>query len=161
MSVSPDPNEFQDPLENYDPEQYSDTMEEALANQPVSAIQSTPYASVPPNATVREAVERLAELKVACLLVEENQKLVGVFSDRDVLDKVALEYDQVQNQPVSTVMTRNPVFVYESESAGAVLNVMAVQGFRHVPVLDSKDHIVGVASPARITSFLKTHLEKS
>ena len=68
-----------------------------------------------------------------CLLVEEEGRLVGVFSDRDVLKKVALEYDQMKDTPVSELMTKEPVFVYESSRSAAALSVMAVSGFRHVP----------------------------
>lgn len=158
---TPDPDSFEDPLENYDPKQHSDALEEALATEPASAIQSTPYASVAPDTPVIKAVEILAELQVACLLIEQDQNLLGVFSDRDVLDKVALEYGEIHDQPVSSVMTKNPVYVYDSDSSAAVLSVMAVQGHRHVPVLDSDDRIVGIVSPYRITSFLQSYFEKS
>lgn len=157
----PDPFEFQDPLENYDPKTYSDPLEQALAEENVTAIQSTPYASVPPETPVAEAIKRLAELHVACLLVEQEGKLVGVFSDRDLLDKVALEYDQVKDQPVSEVMTDSPVFVYETDSAGAVLSVMAVSGYRHVPVLKADNTIAGIASPQRVTEFLHQHTDSA
>ncbi|MCO6043258.1 CBS domain-containing protein [Aeoliella sp. ICT_H6.2] len=153
-------DEFQDPLENYDPKQYDDPLEEALATLPVSAIQSTPYAGIDPNTPISEAIQRLAGLQVACLLVEEQQKLLGVFSDRDALDKVALEYDEMKDRPVRDVMTSRPVFVYDSDSSAAVLTVMAVHGFRHVPVVSSSDgKIVGIVSPHRVTGFLQSYFE--
>jgi CBS domain-containing protein len=49
------------------------------------------------------------------------------------------------------------VFAYETDSAGAALSVMAVSGFRHVPVLDVDDKIVGIVSPPRVTAFLQQH----
>lgn len=152
-------NEFQDPLENYDPVDYDDPLEEALATQPVSAMQATPYASIAPDTSIRDAVRQLAGMHVACLLVEDDQKLLGVFTDRNVLDQVALEYDQLKHQPVSEVMTTNPVFVYETDSSAAVFTVMAVHGFRHVPVLTNDRKIAGIASPHRISSFLRDNFE--
>ena len=163
MSISrsfpSDSGEFQDPLANYDPKQYDDPLEEALAMQPVSSIQSTPYVGVSPDTPVHEAVKKLAGLQVACLLVEEEGKLLGVFSDRDLLDRVALEYEEKKDHPVSQYMTANPVFVYDSDSAAAVLTVMAVHGFRHVPVIDLDHKILGIASPYRITSFLQSYFQ--
>lgn len=153
--MSPDADDFEDPLQNYEPKTYCDALEEALAEQPVAAIQSQPVASISPTATVAEAVAKLAGLKVACLLVSEGGKLVGVFSDRDALNRVALEYDQVRDQPVSSVMTDNPIYVYDTDSAAAALCVMAVAGYRHVPVVDADQRIVGVVSPQRVTEFLK------
>jgi CBS domain-containing protein len=157
-SDRPMPDDFQDPLENYDPAVYRDALEEALAEQTVCAIRSQPYVSVHPDTPTLTAVEKLANLHVACLLVEEDGQLVGVFTDRDVLDKVALEVEEVHSRPLREAMTANPVFVYESDSAAAALSVMAVSGFRHVPVVDLDKKAVGIVSPHRVTVFLNEHL---
>ena len=149
--------EFQDPLENYDPKIYSDPLEKALAEESVAAIQYRPAAFATPNTPIHKAVEQLANLHVACLLIEEEKRLIGVFSDRDVLDKVALEFDQIKDKPVSAVMTKDPAFVYESDSSAAALSVMAVLGFRHVPVIDVKHKALGIISPQRVTTFLRKH----
>ena len=146
--------DFQDPLEQYDPPQYDDPLEKSLAEEKVAVLQTEPYESISPDATIREAVEKLAAIHHACLLVEEEGKLVGIFTDRDLLDQVALEYEQLADQPVSTVMAKDPVFVYETEDAAATLSVMAVSGFRHVPVLNLEDKLVGIVTPRRVTQFL-------
>ena len=151
-------DEFHDPLENYEPKTYDDPLEEALAESTVEAITHQPCATIPPETKVRDALDTLSGLHVACLLVEEEGRLVGVFSDRDVLDKVALEYDTVQDWPVSEVMTRQPVYVYEIDPAAAALSVMAVSGYRHVPVLDLNDRLAGIVSPQRLTAFLQRYL---
>lgn len=153
----PMPEDFKDPLENFEPKTYADPLEQALAEETVAAIQSQPYASVSPDTTIREALEMLANLQIACLLIEDNERLVGVVTDRDVLDKVALEYDKVCDQPVSSIMTADPVVVYETDSSAAALTVMAVSGFRHVPVLDLHEKILGIVSPQRVTAFLESH----
>lgn len=153
------PEDFKDPLEDFDPKTYDDPMEKALAEEKVTEINSHPYTSISPDATIREALEKLGELQIACLLVEEQGSLVGVFSDRDVLKKVALEYDKVKDRPVRDFMTADPVYVYETDSSAAALTVMAVLGFRHVPVLDLDDNIVGIISPQRVTNFLRSHFK--
>jgi len=158
---SPDPEEFQDPLENYDPKVYNDPLEEALAEETVDQIRHEPMATIGPDTPVGEAVRKLAGLHVACLLVEQDGELLGVFSDRDVLDKVALELDDVKDQPVRNFMTDNPVYVYETDSSAAAFSVMAVVGFRHVPVLNLKQKLVGIVSPQRATEFLQQHLPKA
>lgn len=153
----PSPDEFQDPLANYDPKTYDDPLEEALAEEAMTAIRHEPFSTIPPTTPVREAVRQLAEKNVACLLIEHDRKLLGVFSDRDVLNKVALEYDQVKDEPVRHVMGTNPVFVYDTDPPGAALAVMAVAGYRHVPVLNLDDELVGIVSPQRVTAFLSRH----
>lgn len=153
--------EFRDPLENYDPKQYADPLQRALAEDTVLTIQATPYASVPPDTPVSVALKRLAELHVACLLIEENGRLQGVFTDRDVLYNVALEYDQIKDRPVREVMTANPIYLRETDSTAAALCVMAVFGFRHVPVLSVDEKIVGIVSPQRVVNYLQEHLQSS
>lgn len=150
--------EFADPLRNYEPRAYHNTLEQALSEEPVAAIQARPYTSIAPHATVAEAVKLLATRHVSCALVEEDGKLVGIFTDRDLLNKVALE-PELLSRPVFEVMAKDPVFVYDTDSSGAALCVMAVVGYRHVPVLDREHHIIGIVTPQRITSFLLSHTD--
>lgn len=150
--------EFLDPLQNYEPRSYHNTLEQALSEEPVAAIQARPYTSISPNATISEAIQVLASRHVSCALVEEDGKLVGIFTDRDLLNKVALE-SELFSHPVHEVMTKNPVFVHDTDSSGAALCVMAVVGHRHVPVLDHEHRIIGIVTPQRITSFLLSHAD--
>lgn len=161
MDSNPKPadEEFSDPLENYEPPQYEDALEQALDQETVEAIQSTPFATISPDVTIEQAVAKLASQEIACLLVEQDGKLVGVFSDRDLLDKAALEYNDVKHQPVSSVMTTDPVFVYQTDSAAAAISVTAVSGYRHVPVVDLEENLLGIVSPQRVTKFLREHRE--
>ncbi|MCH5377928.1 MAG: CBS domain-containing protein [Planctomycetes bacterium] len=153
--------EFEDPLSNYEPTVYGDVLEEALAEETVAAIQSKPYAEISPDKTVHGALQALAGLKVASLLVVEKGKLAGVFTERDVLERVALRYPEVKSLPVCEVMTTNPVVVYETDPAGTALSAIAVAGYRHVPVLDVKDRVVGVISPRRVFAFLQERYRRA
>lgn len=153
-----EPEEFVSPLENYDPKTYDDPLERALAEEKVLAIQHQPFATIAPDCPVREAIKTLAYQHVACLLVEQEGRLVGVFSDRDVLNKVALEYDEVKDKPIGELMTTDPVFVYESDCSAAALSVMAVSGFRHVPITNLEEKVVGIVSPQRVATFLREQM---
>lgn len=153
----PAPEEYADPLSNYEPPVYLDPMEQALCEEAVTAIQSQPAPSVPPDTTVQRAMQVLDGLDIACLLVAEDDRLLGVFTERDMLKNVAEEYDQIREQPVSNVMTSDPVAVYETDNPATALCVMATYGLRHVPVLDVNDKIVGVVSPKRLVSFIEQH----
>lgn len=164
MSDSPRPtptDEYQDPLQNYDPPEYGDALEEALGERPVSDMQAQPSSSINKSATVREALQQLSEMHHACLLVEDEGKLVGVVSDRDVLNHVALELPGVLDQPVSSIMTTDPIRVLDTDSAAAALAVMANRGYRHVPVVDIENNIRGIVSPQRVTAFLWKHSQPS
>ncbi len=157
MPLTGDPSNFQDPLENYEEQTYSDELERALVEETVAAIQSAPFDCISPDTTIEDAVKKLAASDVACLLVEEEGDLVGLFTDREVLDKLAVEYESVKNMPVRMVMTADPVFVYSTDTPAAVLHVMAVSGHRHVPVIARDGNLLGIASPQRVVGFLQQY----
>ena len=152
---------FEDPLEDYATPEFADAVEAAIHDELVSGIQTNPHLCVSPDTSVREAMKLMVGRHIACVLVEKEGVLEGVFGDRDVLDKVALEYDAVIDGPVSAVMSRNPVTVTDVDSVGKVMSVMAVSGYRHVPVISSGGKPVGIVSPQRIGQFLQQHLRQA
>lgn len=144
---------FQDPLENYDPKTYNDPVEEAICETQVTKVQHEPYTTISQEETVTNALDKLARDHIACLMVEEQGELVGVFTHREVLNQVALEQD-ILDRPVRDVMTPAPTSVRDDDPVAAALCVMAVHGYRHVPVLGHDNKIQGIVSPQRVTGFL-------
>ena len=149
-------SDFEDPLSNYEPAEYCDELHRAMAEETVSEMESQPCAEVPSDLSVREAMELLRRLDVSSLLVVDHGKLVGIFTERDVLESVAERYPRVADAPVSQFMTSKPVVVYECDPVGAALAAIAIGGYRHVPVLSINDRILGIASPKRFFQFLET-----
>jgi len=70
------------------------------------------------------------------LVLDSSGKLVGIFSERDLLLKVAGDNPPVLDRPVREVMTANPETVTPDDSLAFVLHKMDVGGYRHVPVVD-------------------------
>jgi CBS domain-containing protein len=130
-----------------------------LAEDTVAAISSRPYAEISPDKSVFHALQVLAGLSVASLMVVEKGRLVGVFTERDVLERVATRFAEVKNRPVRDVMTSNPIVVYETDPAGAAFSAIATAGYRHVPVLDLNEQVVGVVSPRRVFAYLLQRLQ--
>ena len=157
MNENPTNDAFEDPLENYEPKTYDDPLERTIAEESAKQIQHQPHTSIGPEMTVAAAVAKLASDHVACLLVEEDGKLLGLFTNREVLNQVALE-KKMLDRPVREVMTTDPVYVREDDPIAATLCVMALHGYRHVPILDADERVLGIASPQRVTSFLAKHL---
>jgi CBS domain-containing protein len=136
---------------------HGDPLETALATEPVSAIQHEPFITVAPDMPIHRVLQLLVVRDISCVLVADGLSLVGLFTQRDVLDKVAIEYEAVKDRPVSEIMTKNPIVVYDTDSSAKALCVMATGGYRHVPVLDENENIVGVVSPQRVAAFLERH----
>lgn len=157
--IRSDPEAFEDPLSNYDPPPYADELERTLCEGDVGElIQMTPFATVSPDDTIEHAVKVMADDDSFSLMVVEGGKpegpLVGVLSERDVLEQVSERWDEVKDKPLRDVMTPEPSFVYANDPPAKVINLMATGNFRRVPVLDADDHVVGVVGPKRITGFL-------
>ncbi len=158
---SADSGEFEDPLSNYDLPAYSDQMERELVEDTIQAVVTRPLITVPPTTPVGEALQIMVDRDVACLLItDEQEHLLGIFSERDVLLRVADRFEQVRQQRISDVMTANPTAVYETATPAQALNLMAEAGFRHIPILDMSDRVVGIIGPRRVTRYLQGLIDR-
>lgn len=147
--------EFRDPLSDYAPIEYTDALERALVEETIAAIQTRPYVEVSPDHSVHQALQVLSGLRISSLLVVQARRLVGVFTERDTLQRVASRYREIRSMQVADVMTCDPVVVYETDPAATALGAIVAAGYRHVPVLDLQEQVVGVISPRRVLAFLQ------
>ena len=154
-----DPGEFEDPLKNYNAPEYADELEASLAEHALSDLRSTPVTTVDPDTTVAAAIKTMADLDVGSVLIVENDRLIGILSQRDVLRRIARKYDDVKDKPISEFMTRKPVKVYDTEPAAKALHMMAVHRVRHIPIVDVDEKVVGVLGPRRVTEYLQQHFK--
>lgn len=152
-----EPGEFEDPLSNYGPPEYADELERVLCETEVSQMPITPLAWVEKDATVQDALDVMARYECSCVIVQDAGKAVGIFSSRDVLNKVA-DDPATRTRPITDFMTPDPRTVYATDCPAKALNLMAVGGFRHIPVLDADDKVVGILGPRRTTKFLQEYL---
>jgi CBS domain-containing protein len=83
---------------------------------------------------VDEAIRRMHDKGIDCVLVVEDGRLVGIFTDRDAVLKVA--GTKAGRRPISAVMTHDPVVLRHNETIAVALNKMAVGGFRHIPIVE-------------------------
>lgn len=83
--------------------------------------------------SVDEAVARMRREGVDCLLVVDKGTLVGIFTDRDAILKVAGR--PTQGRTIGEVMTHDPVILRSGDPVAVAIHKMAVGGFRHVPIV--------------------------
>ena len=94
-------------------------------------------------------------------LVIENEKLAGVFSERDVLTKAVADNIDLESTTVSELMTSDPeTLSQDHELALCIAEKMAVGGYRHVPLLDDSGKPVSVVSMRDIVDFIVSLYQK-
>jgi CBS domain-containing protein len=110
-----------------------------------SVIEPRKLVIATPERSVTEAARLMRNSNVGAILVVEEGRLVGIFTERDALFRVmALDRDP-RGTPLRDVMTPNPLTVAPDETFGYALLLMHENGFRHVPVVDDGKP-VGVVS---------------
>lgn len=116
---------------------------------PVKQILSAkkkPLAIVEPTETVLGAAKLMCERDVGAVMVLENDKLIGMFTERDCLHKVTAPGLDPKTVRVRDVMSTRVRYVTPDMTVAQCMALMTTRFFRHLPVLDEKNRIVGIVS---------------
>lgn len=138
-------------LVSFDPQ--GNDVEQSITAHSISVLCPRPPVCVPPSTPVRDVIARMAAEKIGCVLIEDGTELVGVFSERDVLNKVLRE-GVALDRPVSEFMTWSPTAIKSTDSIGFALQAMNLGGYRHLPIVNSANIAVGIISVRDILRFL-------
>jgi CBS domain-containing protein len=113
-----------------------DRVERSLMEDPVSVLQPRKAVTLGPDATVADAIAVMLTSDIgALLIVDAGGKLVGIFSERDLLTRVAGQADDYAGRKVSEFMTPDPETVRPTDTLAFALHKMDGGGYRHLPVL--------------------------
>jgi CBS domain-containing protein len=118
------------------------TLEQELQDEQVVHLDLSEYTVVNSTMSVREVVAQMRAERRNCAFVVENDRLVGIFTDRDVLRKV-VDAPDIWDRPISEVMTRAPKTVPPDAPLRTALDLMHAGHFRNVPAVDESGRIVG------------------
>lgn len=114
--------------------------------------------AVETGSSVEEAIGKMQEKGTGCVvIVSENEKLIGLFTERDVLTKIALKGNNLKKKEVDEFMTRHPETLNYSDTIGRALNLMSTGGYRHIPIVDDANMPGGVVSIRDIVNFIVDH----
>jgi CBS domain-containing protein len=102
--------------------------------------------SVSETATVLEAVKTMVKEKIGAVVVMKGRKMTGIFSERDVLDKIVLARRDPARTPVSAVMTAKVLSIPAPGDESEAVTTMAEHHIRHLPIVDGKKKVVGMVS---------------
>lgn len=136
------------------PEPKIHVFDSATFHEPVSRLGNrTPICAEEPE-SVTAAIERMMKHGIGCLLVVREGKLVGVFTERDILRRVVAPGRDPQRTRVGEVMTPDPESLPIDAEIAWVLNRMSLGGYRHVPLVDERDQPVGIVSVKDVVRYV-------
>jgi CBS domain-containing protein len=118
------------------------TIQERIKVVDVLAITAEPPLVVDHEISVAAAIDEMRRTRSGCAMVTRDDKLIGLFTERDVLARVVGNADALV-QPVSALMTPDPVCVTEDDPVHEAIVQMHRGGFRNVPVVDAGRAPVG------------------
>ena len=116
-------------------------------------------AELAPSATVYEAACLMKARKCGSVLVTSEHRLIGIFTERDVVNRVVADKLDPLATPLAQVMTANPDTVRPDTLAVEALRMMEDGGYRHLPVVQ-RGRILGVVSRRDFYGEEKAELEK-
>ena len=116
----------------------------AWAVATVGDVMTRDVLRVDPATTVAEAATMMGERRIGSALVMEDDRLVGIFTERDIVRALGQHFDAASHS-VAEWMTRDPMTVGPDTSTQQALDTMLQRGFRHLPIVDG-DQVAGIVS---------------
>jgi CBS domain-containing protein len=117
--------------------------------------------SISPTATILKAAQYMNEFKIGCLVVVEDQRLVGILSERDILTRVVAQRRDPASTLVEEVMTTDVICSREDTSIEEARGVMKNRRIRHLPVMSVEGSLVGLISIGDLNAFQATSQERT
>jgi signal-transduction protein with cAMP-binding, CBS, and nucleotidyltransferase domain len=111
------------------------------------------FLGVAADAPVSEVIKQMKRARLGCALVLDDAKLVGIFTERDLLNKLTGKDAYSQTTAVKELMSANPEVLRETDSVATALNKMSMGRYRHIPVQKS-DGTFCVTSIKHVLKYL-------
>ena len=125
-------------------------------NEPVMKVleqKSEKVEAVTAQTSIAEAVARMNQRRIGSILVMEGDRLVGIFTERDVLTRVVPQQLDPNRTPVGEVMTRQPMTITPNTTLQEAMMMMTDTRKRHLPVLQN-GKVIGLLSIGDVTRWM-------
>jgi CBS domain-containing protein len=127
---------------------------------PVGEVERGPLLRVAPSDSLAQVVTLMNEYHRGAVLVVEDDRLVGIFTERDVLRRVVMQHLDLAKVTVGELMTRDPDVLPESATLAQALREMVQGGYRHLPIVDARGRPTSMLSMRTIIEFVSEAFPK-
>ena len=119
----------------------------------IGEITNPKLVQAPPETKVKDGIALMQTNKAGYIVVAKNKKVVGVFTETDVVQKI-LDRDVNWEDPISKYMTKDPLVLKPNDSVGKAIELMGEHRFYHIPLVDDAGNLVNVLSVRTLIRFL-------
>lgn len=132
----------------------SSTGMEMLAIATVGELPFRPHAQVEVGTPLGRVVDEMKLKGRGCVLIEEDGALVGIFTERDLINRI--EHDSLawRDRPVQEVMTAAPMVGHNDDSLAEVVRKLEQGRRRHLPVVDERGKVLGLISIRDVLTYI-------
>ena len=116
-----------------------------LMTDHIGDLQLTAPLSVSPTAKAAEAIALMRQARHGCVLIQDDQRLVGIFTERDVLTRLVRPGRDPAQVQISEVMTPDPITLSTADPPAHAIHLSAARGLRHLPIVED-ERVLGFIS---------------
>ncbi|MCH8125605.1 CBS domain-containing protein [candidate division KSB1 bacterium] len=122
------------------------------------AGKSSDIISIHSSETIHEAIKKLVTHNIGALLVvDDDDKLVGIFTERDILKESSRRSDQIKNTKVESAMTTDLIIGLPEDDVEYLMGIMTSNKIRHIPIMVGEE-IKGIISIGDLVKAVLTHV---
>lgn len=111
--------------------------------------------TISPQTLLRDVIVQMRDTGHGCALITEGERVLGVFTERDLLYRVTPNREGALEKPVAELMTPDPVTMRPDASILVALNEMGAGGFRHLPLVDEGGTLRGILSGRDVLEYIE------
>lgn len=132
------------------------TIEQALRDERLGSLPLSDPAWVPRGTSLRETLRLMRDEGIGCILVCDGERLVGILTERDVLNKL-IGSGVSESDAVDAFMTSDPACLTPRHTLGDAVRLMTERGYRHIPLLDERGRRAGMIAARDIVNYIAEH----
>ena len=123
-------------------------------NDPLNSLKKQTIILLEETVSLRSAIDNIQKFHVGCILLEKDNVISGIFTERDIVQRVVGHRLDFESEKVLDFMTQNPETLYGEDPIAFALNKMVAGGFRHIPIVNMKKKAIGVIAMQDIINNL-------
>jgi len=112
------------------------------------------------SSSIKNVIDIMQNKRIGSIVVTHEGKLSGIVTERDILMKVICLIDDLENTPVTKVMTSDPQSLRKEDEIAYILNNMHVGGYRHIPIVNEVGEPVSMISIKDVVSWILDHFPR-